>query len=94
MVLDLPELAEEWDEITDAERASWSLDWDQVIASDLFVLQKLQREGRFSTEQESRYRDVLSLLNQASPLIDRLGLYPPGLILEDSNQAASKNREE
>ena len=31
MVGDLWEVVDEWDSLDDGERASWSLDWDQVM---------------------------------------------------------------
>ena len=85
MVLDLPELAEEWEEITGAERASWAHDWDQVIAGDLRILDDLCRSGRLSTEQVAQFKEVLRLLDEAAPLIERLQLYPPEIVLKSND---------
>jgi len=82
MLGDLPEIAEEWDELSDGERVSWSLDWDQIMASDLPILDRHFRAGAMTTEQETRYRALLCELKAMLPTIQRLQLYPPPVPLE------------
>jgi len=83
MLGDLPEVAEEWPQLSDGERVSWSLDWDQIMASDLRVLDRHYRAGAMTTEQEARYRKLLCMLKDLPPLIERLQLYPPPVSLEE-----------
>src|SRR3712207_6102860 len=83
MLGDLPEVAQEWDELSDGERVSWSLDWDQIMASDLLLLDRQFRAGAMTTEQETRYRALLCDLTAMLPTIQRLQLYPPPVPLDD-----------
>jgi hypothetical protein len=82
MLGDLPDVAAEWDEISDGERVSWSLDWDQLMATDLKLLDPIYRSGSMTPDQQSRYHTVLAQLKDALPLIERLDLYPPMVSLE------------
>lgn len=81
---DLPELVQERPELSDGERASWSLDWDQVMASDLPVLERAYRAKEMTPEQEACYRGLLRDLKEALPLIERRGLYPPPVPLDEA----------
>ena len=38
MLGDLPDVAEEWEQLPDAEQASWSLDWDQAMGGLKVIL--------------------------------------------------------
>ena len=82
MLADLPDVASDWAEISDGERASWSLDWDQVMASDLRELDRLFRSDAMTSDQQDRYRKLLRNLSEAMPLIERLHLYPPPVPLD------------
>jgi hypothetical protein len=82
MVGDLPEVAEEWNQLDDGERAHWSLDWDQLMGSHLRLLEAHFRAGQMTAAQQERYRAVLSKLKAALPLIERLDLYRPTVPLE------------
>ena len=88
MLGDLPEVAQEWDELSDGERVSWSLDWDQIMASDLTVLDRHFRAGEMTTEQEVHYRTLLCELNAMLPTIQRLRLYPPTVPLDAADAPA------
>lgn len=85
MLGDLPEVAQEWTQLGDGERASWSLDWDQLMGSDLTLLERYYRAGELTADQQRRYRAVLHKLEEALPLIERLHLYPPPVLPERSN---------
>ena len=89
MLGDLPELADEWDELSDGERVSWSLDWDQIMASDLPLLDRQIRAGEMTTEQETRYRALLCELKAMLPTIQRLQLYPPPVPLDEPDAQMS-----
>jgi hypothetical protein len=82
MLDDLLEVAGEWARLGDSERASWSLDWDQVIATDLNLLDHYYHAGEMTSDQQARYQELLCQLKAALPLIERLGLYPPPVSLE------------
>jgi len=83
MLDDLPEVARDWPQMSDAERASWSLDWDQVIGGDVRLLERQRRSDQMTPDQQARYRDLLCKLKEALPIIERLGLYRPPVQLED-----------
>jgi hypothetical protein len=75
-------VAAEWAQLPDGERAHWSLDWDQLMGGDLRLLDPCYRAGAMTSEQQERYRAVLSELKAALPLIERLDLYRPTVPLE------------
>lgn len=76
-VNDLPEVAEEWTELADGERVSWSLDWDQLMLSYLPDMHLAYRTGRMTPEQQERYRELLGKLRDALPILERLNLAQP-----------------
>jgi hypothetical protein len=82
MLGDLPEVAEEWNQLDDGEQVHWSLDWDQLMGSDLPLLEAHFRADRMTAAQRERYRAVLTELKAALPLIERLDLYRPTVPLE------------
>lgn len=53
-VADLPEVAEEWPELPDGERVSWSLDWDQLMLSCLPHVHLVYRTGRVTPKHRGR----------------------------------------
>ncbi len=80
---DLPEVAEEWAELADGERASWSLDWDQLMGTYLVLLERHYRAGTMTPDQRALYHELLDRLQAALPLIEQLQLYPPPVPLGD-----------
>ena len=68
--------AEEWDTLSDGERAAIALDWDHLLADYLAELERLCRAGEMTAEQQERYRELLQELQGALPIFDRLGLLP------------------
>jgi hypothetical protein len=82
MIADLPEVAAEWDELSDGERASWSLDWDQLMGSYLYLLDKYYRSQQLTPDQQVRYCTILRRLRESMALIDELQLFPPPVPLE------------
>ncbi len=89
MLGDLPEVAQEWDELSDGERVSWSLDWDQLMGALKVTLDPYYRSGDMTADQRARYREILRQLQEALPLIQRLRLYPPPVPLEEPSAPAS-----
>jgi len=82
---DLSEVAGEWTRLNDGERASWSLDWDQLMATYLPLLERSYRSGAMTPDQQACYREILRQLKEALPLIERLQLYPPPVPLEEGS---------
>ena len=85
MLGDLPEVAEEWPHLGDGERASWTLDWDQLMGSYLTLLEEYYRAGGMTADQQRRYQELLRELQEALPLIERLNLYPPPVLPRGAN---------
>jgi hypothetical protein len=76
MVDDLPEVASEWDQISDVERESWSHDWDNEMGS-LRYLADCVAHGVLDDANVCRYEKVLEKLNAALPTLGRLNLQTP-----------------
>lgn len=85
MLGDLPEVADEWSCMDELEQASWSLDWDQLMGSYLRLLERYHRAGEMNEAQRARYRELREVLDDLLPLIERLDLYPPALILDQDD---------
>lgn len=73
----LPEMAADWDGLADAERASWSLSWDQAIG-EMEWLDAQRAAGTLSDDQVERLRSAVRDLEQRRPMVQRLGLALPG----------------
>ena len=82
MIGDLADVATEWPELSGAERASWSLDWDQIMGSVEAVLEPAYRAGWMTPDQQERYQDLLSRLRDGTPTLECLGLQRPAIPLE------------
>jgi Xaa-Pro aminopeptidase len=68
--------AEEWDTLSDAERAAIALDWDHLLADYLTELDRFFQAGEMTAEQQQHYQALLQQLREALPIFDRLGLLP------------------
>ena len=82
MIDDLADVATEWPELSGAERAAWSLDWDQVMGSLEAVLDPAYRVGSMTPDQQERYRELLSRLRDETPTLECLGQQRPTIPLE------------
>lgn len=82
MIGDLADVAAEWPELSGAERASWSLDWDQIMGSLEVVLEPAYRAGLMTPDQQARYGDLLCRLRNRTPTLEWLGLQRPSIPLE------------
>lgn len=76
MVDDLPEIADEWDELSDGESESWSHDWDNEMAKLTFLVEYVA-QGVLTDDEERRYSGVVQKLHDAAPAIRRIRLRPP-----------------
>lgn len=77
MLGDLPEVAQEWPQMGKAERASWSLDWDQVIGTHLQVLDQHYHAGAMTLHQQAEYNETRRRLGELLPIVRQLGLFEP-----------------
>lgn len=83
MINDLPDVARDWSTMDSTEKASWGLDWWQVMMSDLPLLEKHFRLSEMTKDQEMQYRRTLGKLRDSLALLDRLGLDRPTVLLGD-----------
>lgn len=87
-VADLPDIAEEWCALGDAERTSLSLDWDHLMADYLTELDIDYEDGKMAGGQQTRYRQLLRKLKEIMPIIQRLDWYRPTIALDRPALAA------
>ena len=81
MLGDLPDVADEWATLGEGERVSWSTDWSNEM-SGLQCLAEYAREGLLTPDQEGRLHELLVELKAALPIVRRLNLYAPPVLLE------------
>ncbi len=74
MLEELAEYAPEWDEMPGAERASWSMDWEQFIFFLQDDLDTAYQSSQMTSEQKVRYKELLSKLEEAAPILKKLNL--------------------
>ncbi len=78
MLGDLPEVADEWADLSDGERESWSHDWDNEMGS-LHYLAGCVAQGCLDKESISRYHGILDRLTDALPTLKHLNLQLPSV---------------
>ncbi len=81
-VEDLPNVSAEWDQWTEGNRVSYSLDWDHLMADYLTELDGYYRAGDLTPDQQARYFELLLKLKARLPMIHHLNLYPPPVPLD------------
>lgn len=79
---ELPTVQEEWEMLPDGNRASFSLEWDHLMADYLTELHRHYCAGQMMPDQQQRYRTLLRELRVALPIIERLNLYRPPVPLD------------
>lgn len=79
---DLETLSAEWETLDEAEQVSWSLDWDHVMGTYLPLIDAAYRRGRMTPDQEEAYRETLSRLKAALPILECLDLSRPTVPLD------------
>lgn len=77
MLADLPDIAEEWERLSVEQRASWGLEWDQMVGSDLQFLERQFKTGTMDLAQRRRYREIIERITALRFEIERLGLFVP-----------------
>lgn len=75
-VEEIPELAEEWDELADNERTSWFYVWDNAMGGVANLLAE-RRRGQLTAAQERALDALLARLHEWQDQI--LGLWIPEL---------------
>ena len=85
MLEELHDIADEWDEISDTEQVSWSLDWQQFI---LFLedLNTGYRSSQMNPKQQAQYKDLLSKLKEVAPILKKLNIAQPPASVAESVQ--------
>jgi hypothetical protein len=78
MLGDLPDVAAEWEGLSEGERAGWSLDWSNEM-SKLESLAQDDSSHMLTAAQQASYRSILQSLREATPTLERLGLYRPSI---------------
>ncbi len=78
----LPELADFWEDESDANRYVWYVEWRELMAR-LEDVEAAYRAGAMTEEQQARYRNLRQKLRTHLPLLTQLGLTPPSVPLED-----------
>ncbi len=79
---DLPALAEEWEDTHESVRYDAELTWYGAMVGLRERLDPAYRAGQMTPSQAERYRQLLRTLQDALPLLQRLGLEPPRVPLE------------
>lgn len=79
---DILELASIWDDEPDDIRAAEELAWNSTMSRLRLDLDPAYRAGQMTPEQAERYRKLLRKLEEALPIIERLGLTRPPVSLE------------
>ena len=85
----LPNTVAEWDEMSDGEQVSISLDWDHLIADYLTELDEFYRADVMTMNQRERYHILLQKLRDAQPLFEQLNLYRPTVSLDIPSSTAA-----
>ena len=77
----LPKLAEFWaQDPREADQSSFPYEWYDLMGQ-LETLDRAYRAGQMTPEQAERYRKLLRKLEEALPIIERLGLTRPPVSL-------------
>lgn len=78
---DLPQLVLEWDELTEDNRLTYALEWDDIVGQ-IRLLDRSCRTAQMTPDQEARYGALLAKLKDVQPIIERLKLHGPPVSLE------------
>ncbi len=81
MVRDLPDVAADWDHLSEGERESWSLDWGNEMAA-LPRLAEAVADGALDPHDRARYDRVVRTLADAGHMVERLRLRPPAELIQ------------
>lgn len=81
-VADLPDLAETWDDESDAMRYSERLTWLSCMGVLDRRVDPAFRSGKMTPDQQTRYRELVRKLRDARPVLGRLGFDLPKASLD------------
>ncbi len=81
---DLPSILEDEQQgqLSEGEWLTRSMEWGQAISFLRFVLDPAYRAGQMTPSQTERYRQLLQALQDALPLLQRLGFTLPQISLQ------------
>lgn len=83
----LRELASDSDKARDVARIyDFSIRWGVLMSGRLLRLEHYYRQEDLTRQQKRRYESLRRELNEAKPLIERLGLTRPAVPLEDEEK--------
>lgn len=74
---DLDELAPCWADLSEFDRADFSLEWDHAIADKYAELCEAFDQGQLTADQRTRLRVAARRLTAMRSVSDALGLMPP-----------------
>lgn len=83
MLNDLSEFAAEWDQLHNVERVSFSLDWDQAMATRWRSLERQYQRGMMTPTQAAKYQDLLQRTKRKLATMLRLKLWVPPFVKKD-----------
>ncbi len=75
---DLPELAEDWNSLSENNNVSYLLEWHNEMGK-LKFLARAHQSGDMTPTQQVRYKALLAKLKEYQPIIERLELSVPKL---------------
>ena len=78
----LPERAEDWEQESDDNRIGFYLEWKEFM-DRLDDVSDLYRRGQLTSDQHRRYQELLEDLSQSLPIIRRLELVLPSMLLKN-----------
>ena len=72
----LSAIEEEWPHMLDDHQAAFLLEWDEMMAR-MESLDRARHAYQMHPVQQARYRELLCKLEEAMPIIERLGIPGP-----------------
>jgi len=72
----LPELEKQWDQEPDSSKASWQLEWEEMLARLTRIAQE-ERTGTLAAAERVQYTSVIRDLLKSAPTLAQLGVKIP-----------------
>lgn len=76
----LPEWEELWPDEPEDNRVTYHLEWDNLMGA-VAALEQAEHAGLLTDEQRERYRALLDRLREVMPIIERLNLTRPPVLV-------------
>lgn len=80
-LVDLPVVAEEWDDESMHNRVTWATEWHEIM-DRLLTVYEARAEGLLRPDQEQSFQAVLLELKRQLPTVQQLGLRMPRFPLD------------